>query len=95
MDNLQAQLLGLVALDYESMDSIYSELCESIGYAPTDEEIAKGVKALIEKGLVAAYIYSAQKKAYEPIEHRDMPSLRQAWYMATSKGKEINADKRK
>lgn len=91
MDKLQEQLLGLVAQDYESIDSIYGELCESVGYAPNDEEIARSITALVNEGLVSAYIYSEQKKVYEPAESENIPPLREGWYVATSKGKEVNA----
>jgi hypothetical protein len=86
MDEIQNELLGLSALDYESVESVREELAESLGYEPTEIQIKEALISLKEKGHINFYLYSESTSNF--VEQSSfIEPLSNLWFMAKATGK--------
>jgi len=91
MNAFEEQLLSLVTLDFERIETIKSELAEAIGFVPSQNEIHDALLMLENEKYIKAYMFESDKNQYAEVDlnHNDFNEI---WFMATNKGKASNAE---
>ena len=85
LSELHACCLDAVANDYESVETILSEIQEEMTMPISKEQLAITLRSLWELGLVAFYEYDDKKKEYICSQEISSASEK-TWFLITDKG---------
>jgi hypothetical protein len=87
LTELESKVLGLVSDDYESPASISGDIARELGRSVEEAEVSAALRALVHKGLVAAFRYNKEAEAFEHIELNPNMAAEKLWYLALPRGR--------
>ncbi len=91
LSHFKEQLLALLTLDYEQINTIENEFAEALGYKPSAKEIIEGLITLESEGFVSGYQYKNERNEFVPVDVSSL-EIEAIWFMATPKGRAANEE---
>jgi hypothetical protein len=83
----ELEVLGWVADDYEAPHTITQDIARESGRPTTEAEVRAALLALVQSGLVQAYVHDPQAQRYKPVTYTEASSADDPWFMTTAAGK--------
>ena len=87
MDRLALVALSATKDDYESVQSVGSEIGKFLGRAVTEQELLSVFRSLEDAGFVEAYREADGGLVPTRSSEKDLPE--HLWFLATAKGREV------
>jgi hypothetical protein len=84
--SFELEVLGMVADDYEAPHTISSDLARELGRPVAEGDVRTALLALVEQGLVQAYVYEPSSRRYRSIPAADARSTKEVWFMVNASG---------
>ncbi|KAA0893539.1 hypothetical protein [Oryzomonas rubra] len=80
-------VLEWVCLDYERAPAIVGEVSSSLGRQATDREVFGVLLAHLGRGLVKAYLYETETRAFKQLTRPADHDPEEVWWYCTEAGK--------